>query len=420
MSALVNNKNTRTHAQSLVETWLARLNIPLFEGPQSNSGPRGFGDTVYQIPTTQNPGGNTYRIGGWVSKPAQMHGWDWRITIDLKGRGDFPMIILRRIDNFGNVVDMLAVDRPCVQELTHLDGPIVRLLKQGGADDTLLALQSRGLIEAPVEDVPEPPSVWAGFRQVRASRLVNRGVTLTEPVRDSVGHRTGIRKTFSTDEGDVHTFELSTVGDQTQLNIRGMGFTFAMMHRTPFTLPMVDHAFKYFFSAIQSDLLSSTSQERKMARVYENKLAVLGGLTYDSRVVAFDNEVSWVFRNLVSDMVKFSNIVPDRVRFTFTRTRVAIGIAFYPGIVSSDVRPLRFWMADQRVKEPASSEGCLTEACITVESSDPKVPSHSWFIKDLPPNASGRELLLFIRSHFEETQNTADVALIDTILAQTL
>lgn len=412
MSTIIKFNADISPAQITINEFFERLNIPMFEGPQSNSGYNTYEDTLYR--TKQGNREKTqHLVGCWVVQQAGMYGWDWRIVVETKGQPDNPSIVLRRLDCLGNATDMLVVNNETSATLDTLDEAMVVLLKQGGYLDELRELHERGLMLHTPPTTQNNPSVWQAFDKVSDYQLAKNAVTRPEVFADNQVEE--ITKTFSTDDGDVNTFWLSTFGDQTYLTICGMGLTFTAAHMQAIELPVVDHLFMYFFSAIQEDTLSATSQGRAMASIYQNKLLVLGGLRGDAKYLKLEAEVDAVFDDLVAYMEAAAEVEPDRIRYNRDRVGRVRGISYYTDGVDTSVTPLRFWLSSCKVKNVEYETACMGTACIVAESRVLKAGKALWFPGHDPSVNDVHTLLDFLKNDFEVNQNAADAALIEEL-----
>lgn len=414
----MNNTSNETlqtaHATKLIEDFLSGLDINRFEGPQSNSGYREYSDNMYYTKDTHKYS-IRYMFGEWVLQTEDMYGWDWRITVDIMTSVNTVSLILRRVDCLGNATDILVVDSAKLEAMDNLDEVVTMLLLQGAHTDHLSDLNDRGFSSTILPDTTDNESPWDVFYKTSEQRLAVAGITVTNVDNSYIVPSKGITKSFSTDGGDVNKFWLSTAVDQTYLTIWGMGFSFTVAKQIPITLDVIDESFKYFFAVINSDLLSATTNGRYMAKVYQNKLIVLGGLKETVGHIDNEKEITTLFKHVIKRMETIAISKPDKIRFNRNRVGDITGIYYYPVAVGVS-KPLRIWLSNKKIQHTPMNSQYIGTACLEIEPSDPSSRGFALLQDDLKDTTGVVGILETMRSNFARSNSNVDSSLVDEIL----
>ena len=414
----MNNTSNETlqtaHATKLIEDFLSGLDINRFEGPQSNSGYREYSDNMYYTKDTHKYS-IRYMFGEWVLQTEDMYGWDWRITVDIMTSVNTVSLILRRVDCLGNATDILVVDSAKLEAMDNLDEVVTMLLSQGAHTDHLSDLNDRGFSSTILPDTTDNESPWDVFYKTSEQRLAVAGITVTNVDNSYIVPSKGITKSFSTDGGDVNKFWLSTAVDQTYLTIWGMGFSFTVAKQIPITLDVIDESFKYFFAVINSDLLSATTNGRFMAKVYQNKLIVLGGLKETVGHIDNEKEITTLFKHVIKRMETIAISKPDKIRFNRNRVGDITGIYYYPVAVGVS-KPLRIWLSNKKIQHTPMNSQYIGTACLEIEPSDPSSRGFALLQDDLKDTTGVVGILETMRSNFARSNSNVDSSLVDEIL----
>ena len=402
------------HATKLIEDFFSNLAIGMFEGPRSNSGYNEYSDNMYYTKDT-NKHATRYAFGEWVLQTEDMYGWDWRVTIDIMINVSATSLILRRIDCLGNATDILIVDEAKLANMSSIDEVITMLFLQGAHTDHLADLTDRGFSESVPSDTSDNESPWTELNSASERILAVAAITNSCPENNYGVQTGGITKSFSTDDGYVNKFWLSTTVDQTYLSIWGMGYTFTLASDTRITLDQVDETFKYFFTVIQSDLLSATPVNRNMAKIYQNNLIVLGGLNAACGYIEQEKEMTTLFEKLVDYMKSIAKSQPDKIRFRRNRVGDITGAFYYPQLVGES-KPLRLWLTTKKLQHTPMNPRYIGTACLGIESSHSPSDSFTLFHNDLQSATGVVDILEIIRRQFGKGDSDADMTLIDEML----
>ena len=403
------------HVTKLIEDFFSKLGISMFEGPQSNSGYKEYSDYMYRTHEVQRYS-IRHMFGEWGLQTENMYGWDWQITMDIFPRKDEFSLILRRIDCLGNATDMLLVCGDKLATVENLDEIITMLLLQGAHTDHLSDLSDRGFSPVVPKDKSDNKSPWDVFNNTSKQKLAVAGVTTTGYDNTYGVQTNGITKSFSTDKGNVNKFWLSTTADHNYLTICGMGYTFTRAGTVPVDLEQIDKSFKHFFGVIQSDLLSSTPNQKYMAKVYQNNLIVLGGLKETVGIIDKEKEMVSIFQHLVTRMETIHALKSDKVRFCRNRVGDVTGVFYYPTVVGES-KPLRIWLTNKKVNHTPMDPLYTGTACLTIESSQTKsANTYTLFHDDLSSTTGIVDVLELIRDNFKKDNHLADELLVNEIL----